>query len=470
MDNPRMDFNFPIVAQVRKGEPKRPGKNKKGEDIMVVGPDLKDRMRIAFFPGTDVYRNLFIASHPELKDKDPKTLANIYVRRIRAMIPFAKVWDGLEVWNEVHQAGRMVVRANDKQVLFRKDPSTGKYLVRDGDPFEAFVPGQPITYERGGRVFSLATRTTTRLKLFLPDLGRMVMFELKSTGYYDSLYLKQQLGAIQMMANMLNNGVAGGIPFFVYRAEQMITWNKPDGTAQRVPHFCYQIEIDPEWVAAATKRMSNFALTGQQIAGLLAPTVELAGNEDPSLGHVDPEEGDEEHEANEAPVDAIDSPFRDEIQSHPPIDPPVVERKEEPAPENPLRAAQQIVAAAPHNGNALSRPMSPEVVRAALVVKADGFRSRPVTPKQTGLAAMLLEQVFSAQPEPKKIRYSVTNYLFGRESLSDIQPGELHALLEWLKPTKLESGEYIVDAMAAKEASNLFAAANKAAGQMEIPF
>lgn len=473
MTTPRMQFSFPVVAQIRKGAPKQPGKNRKGEDILVVGPDLKDRMRVAFLPGAEEYRALFIAGHPELAGQAPESLKTLTVHRVRAMIPFAKVWEGLETWSEAYQAGRMVLRANDKQVITRRDPSTGEYLVRDGEPFEAFVPGQPIVYERDGRRFELRTRTTTRLKLFLPDLGRMVMFELKSTSFYDSVNLKQNLGAIQLLADMLNGGVAGGIPFFVYRVEQQVTWNKPGGQAQRVPHWIYQIEVDPDWVKAATQRMTGYALTGQQIAGLLAPVADLSGTEDPATGYNDPEE--------DAEGDVIDQEFIPD--SEPAIDPPVVERpapdaqpetKSQTAPESQApQSPEEIVKAAPHNAdNTLVRPMAPETLRAALTIKTaqPKYASRKATDKQLRLAAILIEQAIAGMENPEKIRHSVTAYLIGCESLKDATGPQLAVLLDWLNPAQSDdgSGEYLVDGLSAKEITSVWTAACEAAGQLNL--
>ena len=309
---PRIEeFAFPTVAQIRKGTIKRPNQ---------PGADLKDRMRVVFYPGCEEYKKLFQEAYSDVI-VDPQ---NLYVSRIDAMFPTTKVWDSLQIYNEAHQAGRMVLRANDKQVITRRDPLTGKYLVRDGEPFEAFVPGEPITYERDGQRYSLNTRTTVRLKLFLYKIARMVTFEFKSTSFYDSVNLRQQLGAIQLVADMINNGIAGGIPFVIYRKAQEVCWNKKDGSAARVPHYIINAEINADWVGAATRRMTNFALTGQQIAGLFAPPV-IEGNEDP-------EQEEEEEEENEhlthARQTATTAQFREEevVQPHPPIDPPVADR------------------------------------------------------------------------------------------------------------------------------------------------
>jgi hypothetical protein len=473
----KQNSSFPEVATIRKGGAKKK-MNKNGREIEVVGDDLKDKFRVVFAPGAEDIAKRF----QEVYKTDQPT-------KIRAMIPFTSVSKAWEYYSEAYNAGRLIARADEDKFLVYRNPLTGEYEVRDGEPFKEFHPGMKIAYDRDGRHYELALKCTGRLKLWLPEVCmipgpqpmiRMVYFNLKTTSYYDCMNISANLRAVQDLAEALpgQNSNAAGIPIIIYRKEQEICWNKPDGSAQRVKKWLIQIEMDPQFVAAAFQRMSQFAMTGAMPAGMLESGVTVAQPASEIALAVDPEQDDDEPEhdsVDEQPVDAQEGDWRkllDEepaTQSHPPIDPPVDDRTPEAAPINPLRYAQQTIAAAPHTGKALTRPMSPEVVKAALTVKSDGFRDRPVTPKQTGLAAMLLEQVYSGQPEPKKIRYSVTNYLFGHESLNDVKPGDIHALLDWLKPTKQENDEYLVDAMAAKEASNLFAAANRAAGQMELP-
>jgi hypothetical protein len=450
---------FPEAGTIRKGAPKPQGK---------PGADLNDRFRVVVSPGMDDIRDAFL-----------KVYQTETPTRIRAMIPFPKVSDAWAWQNEAYQAGRMVAQAVDDRFLVYRDPLTGVYEVRDGEPFMAYTPGQHIVYERDGKRFDLPMKPSGRLRLWLPELGRMVFFTLKTTSFYDCQNISQNLAAVQGIADALNHGNAAGIPLWIYRKKQSITWNKPDGTATRIDKWLVQVEVDPAYVQTAIARMSDFALTGGQGLGQL-PAGDLAGTEDPDV---------EEEEEEPTPGPSLkgreeddwksliqDGDFRPETQAHPPIEPPVVDRTPEPAvrsepaaPVSPLDAAKSLLASAPHEGKNLVRPMAPEVVRAALVVKAASYAGRSISPKQTGLAAMLLEQIYSEHDSPKKIRYSVTQYLFGCESLNDLTAGSVLALLDWLKPVQAASGEYLVDDTTAKEASNLYAAACREAGQLEFP-
>lgn len=450
MTTRKQSVAFPEVATIRKGGAKPQGK---------PGADLNDRFRVVFAPGAEDIKTAFL----KLYQTDQPA-------KIRAMIPFPRVNAAWSWYNEAYQAGRMVAQALDDRFLVYRNPLTGEYEVRDGEPYRAYTPGQHIIYERGGKTFDLPMKPSGRLHLWLPELGRMVFFNLKTTSYYDCLNISSNLAAVQGIADALNHGNAAGIPLWIYRKKQSITWNKPDGTASRIEKWLVQIEVDPAYVQAAIARMSDYALTGGQAVGML-PAGEITGTEDPEQEEADledPEEGEGEQSETNGDAQATEGDFRPESQQHSEIDPPVVDRTEVTQPASPLEQAKAALKAAPHNGKALVRPMAPAVLRAALAVKVDEYKERPVTSKQITLAVMLLDQLFSGQPEPKKVRHSVTNYLFGRESLNDVESGAIHALLDWLKPTQAASGEYLADAMAAKEASNLFAAACKESGQMEL--
>lgn len=466
----KTDSAFPIVATIRKGGAKKK-MVKNGREIEVVGDDLQDRFRVVFDPGTEDIQKRFREVYRTLEPK-----------RLRAMIPFTTVSKAWEYYSEAYNAGRLIARANEDRFISYRNPLTGEYEVRDGEPYREFHPGMAVSYERNGKRYDLKLKCTGRLKLWLPEVCmipgevpqiRMVYFQLKTTSFYDCLNISANLRAVQDLAEALpgQHGNAAGIPIILYRKEQEICWNKPDGSAQRVKKWLIQIEMDPAFVAAAFQRMSQFALTGAMPAGLLEGGSPLA-TPDLSL-NVDPDEDENEEDSppTTAPEEA-DGDWREllddepETQEHPPVEPPVVDQ----TPENPLRAAQQTLAAAPHKGTKIVRPMAPEVVRAALTVKSANYPGRTVNPKQTGLVAMLLEQIYSDQPEPKKIRYSVTAYLFGRESLNDLEPGQVLALLDWLKPVQNEAGEYLVDKQSAAEASNLFAVACREAGQQEFIF
>ena len=312
----RQQMAFPEVATLRKGTPKVKGGSR---NDFIQGSDLGNKFRVSFYPGTNDAKAAFAAAFPGTYVKYDNTYRKpgVYaepdgfeVDRIRAMVPFRSVFDAWEWANEAHSAGRMVAKADDTHYLMLRDPNNGEYLVKSGEPFTEYQPGMKVTYERNGKQFSLPIRTVGRLKLFIPQIERMVFFTLKTTSFYDRLNIDQNLSAIEFLANTLNGGNAAGIPFFIYRREQEICWNKPDGSAQRIKKWLVNIEADPEWVKAATARMASFALTGTVTVRALAPVTESRQLTGP-VSPVEPDEpGDliEEDYGDQNYVDATPEP------------------------------------------------------------------------------------------------------------------------------------------------------------------
>lgn len=242
---PKQSIAFPEVALIRKGNPKSGN---------TVGKDLNDKFRVQFYPGVDP---AILKTFTEAYGQQPA--------RIKAFIPFPHISEAFSSFNEAHNAGRMVAQADETHYLVKRDPLTGRYEVRYGEPFTPYEPGDKITYARNGKTIELPLKTTNRLRLVIPEIietGRLVTFTFKSTSLYDRFNLQEQLGAIQALANTLNRGNAAGIPFWLYRAEREITWNKPDGTAARIKKWLVHLEPDADWVKNAWQRMSQMALTG----------------------------------------------------------------------------------------------------------------------------------------------------------------------------------------------------------------
>lgn len=297
MTNNKLDsMALAEIAIIRKGDAKVKKTRADGSEYESVGPDLKDRFRVAFFPGTEEYQKLFEKKYGTLKPT-----------RIRAMMMSRSVYDSWSWANEGYTAGRMIAKADDTHFFTYRNPLTGVYEVKNGEPYREFTPGMVITYSRDGKPYSIAIRTVGRLRLFLPEMQHMVQFTMKTTSYYDRLNIDRQLNTIQMLADTLNNGNAAGIPIDVFRMEQDITWNKPDGSASRVKKWLVNIEPDPEWVKAATTRLHKFALTGETVAGMLMPQSEISGPVEPEDVDENPEDAEKtaiDVQAKDAPIEA----------------------------------------------------------------------------------------------------------------------------------------------------------------------
>ena len=294
MTNNRLDsMALAEIAIIRKGDAKVK-KVKDGREYETVGPDLKNRFRVSFFPGTEEYQKIFEKRYGTLKPT-----------RIRAMMMSRSVFDSWAWANEGYTAGRMIAKADDTHFFTYRNPMTGAYEVRNGEPYREFTPGMVITYARDGKPYQIKIRTVGRRRLFLPEMGHMVQFTLKTTSYYDRLNIDRQLATIQMLADTLNNGNAAGIPIDIFRMEQDVTWNHEDGSATRVKKWLINIEPDPEWVQAATTRLQKFALTGETITGILMPPSTLSGPVEPEDVDVDENPDDSEKAID---VEAKDAP------------------------------------------------------------------------------------------------------------------------------------------------------------------
>jgi hypothetical protein len=464
----KQQIAFPEVAVLRKGTPKV-----KGQNGFIQGKDLGSKFRISFYPGTDDSRKAWVKAHPESYVKYDMThrLPGVYaepdgyeVTRIMAMVPFRSVFDAWEWSNEAHSAGRMVAKADDEHYLMLRDPLKGNYIVQNGEPFTEFHHGDSVTYEKNGKKMVLPIRTVGRLRLFLPELERMVFITLKTTSYYDRLNIDAHLSAIQFLANTLNGGNAAGIPFYVYRREQEICWNKDDGSAQRIKKWLINIEADSEWVKAATKRMANFALTGEVMTRALLPMTDK-----PISGPASPDESDEDETGEVGNVvDATSTPVATPASIAEKSD-AAARSTENWGPEwDAAKAAKEFEQQQPDNRpmNGAPRPYTAENLKRALAQRVEKYKGYSFTPKQVGLAAMLLD--IALMDEGKNARHTVTRYLFGKASMKEMDGAEINALLKWLDPQKVDGGDFTPGQHVTAEAKAAYRQALIDEGQQDL--
>lgn len=453
MTTPKQQIAFPEVAVLRKGTPKV-----KGQNGFIQGSDLGKNFRIAFYPGTTDSREAWQRAHPETYVKYDMTYRRpgqyaepdgFEVERIRAMVPFRSVFDAWEWANEAHSAGRMVAKADDEHYLMLRDPLNGKYIVQNGEPYTEYHHGDVVRYEKNGKQTVLPIRTVGRLRLFIPELERMVFITLKTTSFYDRLNIDANLSAIQFLANTLNGGNAAGVPFFIYRREQEVTWNKPDGSAARVKKWLVNIEADPEWVKVATARMANFALTGTVSQALLAPPPppQMAAPVNP---YDEPDEpGDEPDYGDQG--DIIDGQAE-------PVEPP--------APEPPAtQPAPQPAASQPPAEPV--RPFAPAVFKARfaqaveIIEKANHLDE--IGERERQVVADVLGNIFNGD---KTMRYETCDWLTGHASTKAMSRAQIKALLRVLDVKNFDDYPR-AEAMA--EFRQAHTEALKAKGQQTLP-
>jgi recombination protein RecT len=142
----------------------------------------------------------------------------------------------------------------------------------------------------------------------------------------------------------------------------------------------------------------------------------------------------------------------------------------QPASETPKASNSQPSApGTPMNGE--PRPYIPAILRTKLQQRAANYNSKTMNEKQTGLLAAMLEQAFAGNTDSKERRHACLFWLFGHESLTEIDnPSKLAMLNDWILPKKDSGGEYVIDEMAAKELRMVYTESLKSQGQQEIPF
>jgi hypothetical protein len=230
--NRKQQSVFPEMGSIHKGAPKRGDR---------FGEDLEERFRVEFGPETTEAQLRFYAAH-----------GSYYPTELRAMIVSKSVWEMWYFANETYTKSGQHIR----------NPVTGEMIVRKGEPFTPYTPGQCYEYERSGKTYRAKLRPYGRLYLFLPELQTPNVLTLKTHAFYDRVNIEKQLGAIQGLANALNNGNAAGIPIRVFRRKGWVTWNKPGGGAIRTEKWLVNIEPTKVWMETAMRQLTNFASFG----------------------------------------------------------------------------------------------------------------------------------------------------------------------------------------------------------------
>ena len=435
----KQSVSFPEVATIRKGGAKVDKTRSDGSKYQSVGADLQDKFRVVFEPGTDDLAKAFLAEYGSYE-----------VSAIRAMLPFPKVLESWRSYNEAYANGRMVAQADNDHYLMIRNPRTGEYLVKDGEPFTPFVPGKPFEYKgKDDKPMSLPVKPHSSLKLFLPytikmNSVRLVHFTLKTSSFYDSQNILNNLAAIQSVADTLNNGNAAGIPIILYRRLTDILWNHTDGTASREKKWLVYVEVSPEWTADAMRRFASLASGGSSTYMLPAPQTQPAvinaGRNDPNPA----DDTDEEEDHSDA-VDIVSvetpAPIREETVS---------------APVTPL-----------------VRPYAPEVVREKLAATVEKMGAKTVKRDDRVLVMQMAYTCMVGagltNDEMQERSRAVLRWLSGYTDPLEMPGAWISALLNgWLKPDKDSGGAISPCSFAVTEAKAIYA--QVVADGLDIPF
>ena len=107
---------------------------------------------------------------------------------------------------------------------------------------------------------------------------------------------------------------------------------------------------------------------------------------------------------------------------------------------------------------------TPDQLKAALAKRADTIGEYSATDPQRNLLGALLSEYY--QDDQK--RHTVQLWLTGSSSTKDMDGAIVKAMLDWLKPTKDDSGAYVIDDTAKTELSHVLTIALMDEGQEEL--
>ena len=99
-----------------------------------------------------------------------------------------------------------------------------------------------------------------------------------------------------------------------------------------------------------------------------------------------------------------------------------------------------------------NRPYEAEVLKSALDIKTKNLTEKyggdvRATDKQRNLVGALLSEVF----QNDTYRHIAQQWLLGVSSVKNMEPAQIRALLDWLKPEPDSGGKLVIDALARKE-------------------
>jgi hypothetical protein len=206
------DAMFPEIGQIRKGD---------------VKPN--DRQ-----PGKDLDHFRFTSPDAEVIEKFKKAFGE-KPRSLAVRLPFRATEENFEAWMEEYTAGAIQHRC-DGETCVGWRTSQGTWSTEPKP-----CPGK--------------CKASGRLKVFIPDLGRMAFVTVLTTSKLDIINLGSSLKAIESI-----NGAVSGIPLILSRVEREISTPGEGGKRARRKKWLLQIEASPEWASLQFGAMRDAAL------------------------------------------------------------------------------------------------------------------------------------------------------------------------------------------------------------------
>lgn len=249
-------LSFPIVGHIRKGGPK----TGEGESTR-IGKDL------------EFFRVEFDEGESELVEKFRRIYGE-QPRSLRVVLPFNEIDRFFDCWQEAYLAGAMIHRCDGERVQWARDPETGEILVKDWKGpggQEVLCSGGPVAfYTTGqGKKKSVKCDRVGRLKVILPELGRLACLVVHTGSALDVVNLNGQLEWYKWLAN----GKLTGLTFQLKRKPSMVSTPTPEGKRVRRKKWLLHLEADPEWVSEMLKNLKTSVLPG--LAEITPPEIEI---------------------------------------------------------------------------------------------------------------------------------------------------------------------------------------------------
>lgn len=206
--------SFPRIGELRKGAEKPKTGNRPGADLKYF----------RFTSKNDEALESFNRAYPS----EPNA--------INVFLPFNTTDENFEAWQEEWGAGSLKHRCDGKTAVRWQTPQ-GTY---SHDPIPC--PG--------------GCKQVGRLKVIIPELGRLAYVVVLTTSIHDIMEIHANLSAYEALRDGLQ-----GIPFILSRVPRMIsTPSGKDGKRARREKWLIHIEAAPAWVNAQLSVMQRKAL------------------------------------------------------------------------------------------------------------------------------------------------------------------------------------------------------------------
>lgn len=226
--------SFPRIGELRKGGEKTDPKR----------------------PGLDLNHFRFTSNLPDVSKK----FANVYgsqPQSVNVLLPYDTTDENFEAWQEEWAAGGLVHRCDGQNVVMQRE-GAGYVTLSQAEPWPCpYFSGQKQrTKQEPG------CKQVGRLKVIIPELGRMAYVVALTTSLWDISEIHGNLKAYEALRGSLR-----GIPFVFSRVPRMISTPTPDGGRARREKWLWHIEADAAWVQAQLGVMQRHALpSGARLA------------------------------------------------------------------------------------------------------------------------------------------------------------------------------------------------------------